>query len=102
MRKFVLVPVQKDWEPQPRSTLARAESEGKDIARCVRECIAVLGLYVDLCDKEKCSEKAVLAERLTQVIVVVTTALDFLGYDLEKRRNLMEKVNKENDDSNCW
>ncbi len=36
-----------------------------------------------------------LAERLTYVITAATTALEAIGYDLEKRRKMQERVNAE-------
>ena len=40
------------WEPQPRLTLAEAESGGKDAVRCVYACISALGRYVNFCEMD--------------------------------------------------
>ena len=42
------------------------------------------------------SRKDELAERLTYVITAATTALEAIGYDLEKRHEMQEKVNSKN------
>ncbi len=104
MDEFVLVHVQNDWEPQP-CTKHMSLQFGEDkslylVARCLvkldqerKECLEAL---MDCFSGVDDNAREHLAEELTDVITAATTALEMLGYDLEKRRKMQERVNEKN------
>lgn len=53
-------------------------------------------------EEDKIPKRAALVEWLAQVIIAATTALELCDYDMEKQRQLMENVKKENKGQNFW
>ena len=105
MEKFVMTPCLMPWEPHPclgHGTRTFDPFHSKTEAQKAYPHVVVMIRHASVSREElrafalDSSRKDELAERLTYVITAATTALEAIGYDLEKRHEMQEKVNSKN------
>lgn len=105
MKKSVMTPCLMPWEPHPclgHGTRTFDPFHSKTEAQKAYPHVVVMIRHASVSREElraftlDPSHKDELAERLTYVITAATTALEAIGYDLEKRRKMQERVNEEN------
>ena len=100
---------QEPWEPIPCMKQVELEHGDKELFYKVfyqlvrveeelRECRLV---WREMCYLHR-ETKDRMAEELTDVVTAATTAMEILGYDLGKRREMQEFVNEKNKSRDYW
>ena len=98
MEKSVMTPCLMPWEPHPclgHGTRTFDPFHSKTEAQKAYPHVVVMIRHASAFALDP-SHKDELAERLTYVITAATTALEAIGYDLEKRHKMQERVNEKN------
>ena len=104
MEEFVMTPCLMPWEPHPclgHGMRTFDPFQSKTEVQKAYPYVIIMIRYASA-TREDWNEfvfdpflKDKLAERLTYMITAATTALEAIGYDLEKRRKMQERVNAE-------